>query len=275
MTQEKRPIGFKENIDKLLFILATGYLILIVAWFFKPVKTQTNVSTYENLKTKTVVDENLSDQNHSAVVLNSDKLQAENIEEGLAESSLIAASPLVKESMPSLSAFQLGENPPIPPQSLPVISVSSPPPLSSLSSSSSETVNNSSTLPQPLKVPIPPPPKASTSSKVTSLPVLNSPKNDISYRPENSLPPPSSTENIEETKDSENTNLNYSYSLVGLIKLDDQSDLALFKINNSTQRVRVGEEIGTTGWRLIAINENQVVINQLGETIRLTMGDKF
>ena len=273
MTQEKRPLGFKENIDKLLFILATGYLIAVVIWFLTPVKPKNTLSTNNISTTKTIVEENLSKEKDGPSVSNSIPREAENIEVKT-KSNPISATIINKPTV-SIADLKPKENNLIPPQSLPVLPISSLPPISAPSSPSPSpaAINNSSSLLQPLKVPIPPPPQKSSTAKLTSLPVLNSSKNDISYRTETPLPSPSSNENENVQPTPPQAILNYS--LVGLVKLEDQSDLALFKINNSTQRVKIGEEIGSSGWILMAINEKQAVINQFGQSVRLTIGDKF
>lgn len=275
MALPKRPLGLKQNIDKLLFISATGYLIVIVAWFLKPSPLQTNLNNNQTISKVKVVEENVLEQNNNLEdvhILNVKQQKEENVNNKniQAESNLISTSVIAKP-LPNISTLKPSQNNLIPPQSLPIIPVASLPTIPPLSPSPSINNNNSS-LPKPLKVPMPPPPTPQKTTRVKSVPVLSSNHNNVAYPQETYVPPPSSTE---ETNQTNLGKTNFNYSLVGLIQLENQSDLALFKINNSTQRVKLGEEIGASGWILIAVTEKQAIINQLGNSRYLTVGEKF
>ncbi len=65
-----------------------------------------------------------------------------------------------------------------------------------------------------------------------------------------------------------------TYKLVGLLESGDRS-AALFEINGTTQRVSVDEEIGGTGWRLVAAANQVAIIERRGETRSLYVGQRF
>jgi len=64
------------------------------------------------------------------------------------------------------------------------------------------------------------------------------------------------------------------YKLVGLLDSGDRS-AALFESNGTTQRVSVDEEIGDTGWRLVAAANQVAIIERRGETRSLYVGQSF
>ena len=65
-----------------------------------------------------------------------------------------------------------------------------------------------------------------------------------------------------------------AYRLVGLVELGDRS-VALININNVTQRVAIGETIGSSGWTLEAVTAQSVALNRNGEKRSLYVGQDF
>ena len=66
------------------------------------------------------------------------------------------------------------------------------------------------------------------------------------------------------------------HALVGLIKLETpERSAALFSINGVTQRFKVGEAIGTSGWTLVSVNNNEAIIRRNGEVRSVYIGQQF
>lgn len=64
------------------------------------------------------------------------------------------------------------------------------------------------------------------------------------------------------------------YSLVGLLELGDRS-AALVSIDGSTRRVSVGEAIGSSGWTLVEVANQQAKVRRNGEVKTLYVGQTF
>lgn len=64
------------------------------------------------------------------------------------------------------------------------------------------------------------------------------------------------------------------YTLVGVLEAGDRS-AALFNIDGSTQRFKVGELIGASNWKLVSIQNQQILIGQGGQTRTLYVGQNF
>ncbi|MBD1911864.1 MULTISPECIES: hypothetical protein [unclassified Leptolyngbya] len=65
-----------------------------------------------------------------------------------------------------------------------------------------------------------------------------------------------------------------SHSLVGVLNLGDRS-AALFTINGTTQRIGLGEMIGTSGWSLVSVNGQEAIIRRNGEVRSVYTGQQF
>ena len=145
------------------------------------------------------------------------------------------------------------------------IALPPPPPLN-------ETIVNAQPITQP-KSPIPyvkpspvtPPPKLNTVPTLDTLKSITTQETAI-----NTVPSPSTSEITEELN-----NVKYDYTLIGVVQLPNNKSFALFKNNNLTEKVSVGKEIGTSGWVLMAINEQQAVISYQNESKNLRVGEKF
>ncbi len=64
------------------------------------------------------------------------------------------------------------------------------------------------------------------------------------------------------------------YTLVGVLESGDRS-AALFNINGVTQRFRVGENIGASNWKLLSVQNQQILMGQGGQTRSLYVGQNF
>ena len=251
MNKQSKSIGLKKNLDKVMFILAAGYLITVAAWLIRQEKLKSLVvlsNSTEDLPSL----ENNSDQAPEKELILAPAEEAEG--ETTSDSALYSMINQPIAQLPSLT---------------PVASIND----RQISNSSSITAiapltsdSRSSLLsPAPLKVPIPPPSKHQPPSKLPLVPALDSKNNNSIVTPNNIAFPPSTAMTTART----------SHTLVGLIELEDNKSAALFNINDLTHRVQVGEEIGTSGCILLSIIGKQVEINRQGELVYLTVGEKF
>ncbi|OKH14645.1 hypothetical protein [[Limnothrix rosea] IAM M-220] len=64
------------------------------------------------------------------------------------------------------------------------------------------------------------------------------------------------------------------YTLVGALESGDRS-AALFNINGVTQRFKVGENIGASNWKLLSVQNQQILMGQGGQTRSLYVGQNF
>lgn len=275
MKHIKPKIGLKNNFDKLLFVLATVYLMSVMAWIWKQHQTQAITSSLPP------VNDNQESQSNNIVPLNQENIPLPNNQINLLSvdnknpnsPSLIPPPPLPSLSQPTavnntltippLPNTQISANPsevsplPIPPPPKPTLPP--PPPLPPINN-----IVNSSVSPSPISPP--PPPK-----KLTKVPVISSANNSLST-PNNEnnntvtiVPLPS--ESPKETK--------YNYTLLGVVQLGNSDSLAMFNINNITEKVSIGAEIGTTGWVLMGINDKQAIISRNNESIYVRVGETF
>jgi len=65
-----------------------------------------------------------------------------------------------------------------------------------------------------------------------------------------------------------------SLTLVGLLESGDRSS-ALFKMNETTRRIELGEAIGTSGWTLVSVQNQQAIVYADGKTRSLEVGQGF
>lgn len=64
------------------------------------------------------------------------------------------------------------------------------------------------------------------------------------------------------------------HSLVGILELGDRS-AALFEINGVSQRVYIGERVGSSGWSLVSVSNEEAVIRRNGEVRSVFIGQRF
>jgi hypothetical protein len=65
-----------------------------------------------------------------------------------------------------------------------------------------------------------------------------------------------------------------THALVGILNLGDRS-AAIFDINGVSQRVYVGEAIGSSGWILGSVANQEVIVRRNGETRSIYIGQQF
>lgn len=65
-----------------------------------------------------------------------------------------------------------------------------------------------------------------------------------------------------------------TYELVGVLELGDRS-AALFEVDGSSQRVYIGETIGGSGWSIVSISDEEVVVRRNGEVRSIYIGQQF
>lgn len=65
-----------------------------------------------------------------------------------------------------------------------------------------------------------------------------------------------------------------TYELVGVLELGDRS-AALFEVDGSSQRVYIGETVGGSGWSIVSIGSEEVVVRRNGEVRSIYIGQKF
>jgi hypothetical protein len=120
-----------------------------------------------------------------------------------------------------------------------------------------------SSIPETTSFTPPPPPP---SFKTTALPkkIANLPSPHLSETKTPSQASPSSTVKY----------VPAGYTLIGLLDLGEKS-AALFKTNDTTQQIWVGETIGETGWILKSVTPRAVKISRKRQSRSLSVGDKF
>lgn len=65
-----------------------------------------------------------------------------------------------------------------------------------------------------------------------------------------------------------------SHELLGVMDLGEKS-AALFKIQGITRRIHKGESIGSSGWTLVDISNNEIVVRRNGEVRSIQTGQKI
>jgi hypothetical protein len=62
--------------------------------------------------------------------------------------------------------------------------------------------------------------------------------------------------------------------LVGVLELGERS-AALFEIDGVPQRVYMGERIGSSGWSLVSVSNEEAVVRRNGEVRSIFIGQQF
>jgi Tfp pilus assembly protein PilP len=62
--------------------------------------------------------------------------------------------------------------------------------------------------------------------------------------------------------------------LTGILELGDRS-AALFEIEGMSRRFQVGETIGSSGWMLVDIVNQEAIVRRNGEVRSVFVGQKF
>jgi hypothetical protein len=272
----KIKIDLKNNLDKLLFIFATVYLMLVIGWFWKQQKTISSSSNVVNSSQKSTGNypQTLDIKNDTSTPINSKNLSPLNIETNQLQTpiSSLPQSPINSNvstntlNIPPLPNTDIFANNPLPPPpSVSPLPIPQPPQpiLSSQPPISSNSIISTIT---------PPPPPTiskltSSSTKLTKVPTINT----LNVNTENHN---RSTE-IAAIPQKIQKQTNYNYTLIGIVELGNSGSVALFNINNLTEKVPVGNEIGTAGWVLMGINGAQAVITRQNQSVYVRVGETF
>lgn len=65
-----------------------------------------------------------------------------------------------------------------------------------------------------------------------------------------------------------------THALVGVLELGNRS-AALFEINGVPQRVYVGETVGSSGWSVVSVANQEVIVRRNGEVRSIRIGQQF
>ena len=257
--------SWSKQIDKLLFLFASLYFMVILGWLWKnkQMLTTDNIDSNQTIPQQTVApkqllsnrlpDANQTNQNEAQELILSMPLPKIKEISNKTISSITTSNPQISSSNNLNNNISL---PPLPP----------PPP------------NMIQQNPQPISSPSSPKKVVSSPKKLAKVPTINS-LNDSATEKEtekiNSLPLESES-SVSSVQASTNiVNMDYTYSLVGVVQLPENGSFALFKINNLTEKIPVGSEIGTSGWVLMAVNGNQAVISRENQSVNIRVGETF
>jgi hypothetical protein len=89
-------------------------------------------------------------------------------------------------------------------------------------------------------------------------------------------PPPAAESAPEESTSASAPNIapSASHALVALLQMGDRS-AAIFEFNNTARRVDVGGQIGTSGWTLVSVSDQEAVIRRNGDVRSIYIGQSF
>lgn len=241
----KTKIKYPPYFDRIIFLIAATYLIVVGAWLYRQYRQSIIVRNQESsdINYQNLGEDNLNEENPSL-----------EIPVNLNPGEIPPLPSVLDNSPPEISALPI----PTPPPLVNGMDLM-PPPLES-------TAQIPDQIPQSL--PTPPPPTPVTPSRPNTVPIISN----------NDFPPPppinnSTSENVETT--SATNNSQKKNALVGVIQLPDGAGFALFNINNITERVPVGNAIASTGWTLGSIYDNEVIINRNNQSLSLRVGESF
>lgn len=231
--------GWIRHLDKGLLAGGMIYLLLVSAWlFFQSRQTQeTPIAVTDKAKIVTPQDrEFIAYLQQSLETLQQPTAAASPTP--AAGSDMVGATVTVTNSTPLAPPPPPGANPPM---------ATAPPPIAAAGTSPSTTVveryyypvyPNNAPPSQPV-APAPPPPVAQV--PVAQVPMVTS-----------------------ATK----------HDLVGVLESGDRSS-ALFRWNNMTQKIQLGEAIGSSGWQLTSVVGQKAILSRQGKTRYLEVGQSF
>ena len=251
-------------LDKMLFILALGCLVSVIWWLVEQDKLQLafleslmghQPTTTEEIKISESDAQFIEYMQRSLDVMESRIAQRQ-------EQQQVATAPLpvppnpysVSNPLPATILQPIyipfspqGQipsrniNPPTAPYTPPAPSAPSAPP-APLTQAPAPT-------PPPIQTTVPTPPPRASIKKAPSSPIP----------PPAILPPP-----IPQV----------DHTLTGLLE-DGEKSAALFDVNGTTQRIRLGEPIGASGWILVEVVDQKAIIRRNGEVRAIYAGQKF
>lgn len=125
------------------------------------------------------------------------------------------------------------------------------------------------------KAPIPGPPPGMSPNPSGSINVIE--RVYIPYQPAQTMLPGQTAPPIAASNQAQPqlaSALTPQHTLVGILELGDRS-AALFEIDGTPQRVSVGERIGSSGWNLVSISNQEAVIRRNGDVRSVYIGQRF
>jgi len=241
----KTKIKYPPYVDRIIFLGATTYLILVGAWLYR--------------------------QHRQSVIIDNQALTETNQENvNSTQKNVGDNNPLLENSI----NLNPGEIPPLPsqennlPPEISALPIPTPPPLpSAVDLSPPPLLESNIKIPDqnPQSLPTPPPPTPISPSRPETVPILNG----------DSLPPPPTNSSVDNGVRNSSVDSQKKNGLVGVIQLPDGGGFALFNVNNITERVAVGSAIASTGWTLGGIYDNEVIINRNSQSLSLRVGESF
>jgi hypothetical protein len=237
-------------LDKVLFIIACTYLVLVIVWLVSQDKLRIPfVSKPQTPSLAQKKELSPSDAEFIAYLERS----LETIERKAKAERENPSPTAPAASVVPIPQTVISSNPPAPPQNAPTIIEKIYVPVYPQSQSPQlPSVTKSSSNPTLSTLPPPPPPSPSTPSGLT-------PKSNLSP-----LSDAGSSPKIEKA----------GLTLVGLLESSDRSS-ALFSINGTTRRIAPGEAIATSGWTLVSIQDRIAIVYSNGKTRSLEVGQGF
>ena len=139
-----------------------------------------------------------------------------------------------------------------------------------LPSTISPTANASPSLsPSPVErvyVPIYPTAVSPSPVQISPVPIAPVPQRAVRpVSPVRSSPQTSAVPNIEAATDQ---------TLIGVLELGERS-AALFEVNGIPKRIEIGEQLGSSGWTLVSIRNQEAIVRRNGEVRSIYVGQKF
>ncbi len=281
MVNLKSKLSWTNKIDKLMFVFASLYLITTLGWLWKQQQqsqmSANTIVTEENITTSTDI---ASDNNQAS------ELQPLIPLPTIDETSNNTLIDLAKISQ-TTNATPINLPPPLPPQPttnivenlspVEIIIEEKPPAKTTKKVSSPIAKTTSSTSPQKVKKEVSPK-TVSAPKKLAQVPTIDSLQSSIQQ--ESKVQQQSTVNTTSESKtETITTNnfkqLDYQYSLVGVVQLPEAENFALFKINSLTEKISVGAEIGTSGWVLMGVNGTQATISRQNKSLNIRVGETF
>ncbi len=274
-SQDREPP--KRYWDKIIFVLALGSLSAVIFWLVKQDKLKLPQFNFQGLNLNFVTTDSVTSQEdaqfieymqRSLKVLEQSSIATQQQPtQREVEPSTISVLPIpVSPSSPANQAPQTVIQPVYipfyPPKELPDNSAATPvlPPPPTATATPAEP-----TAPPTPQAIVPPPAPPAPEVPAKPAPAAT----EIPTPPETptaTAPPPTPTP----------TPSNLNHTLTGLLESSDSSNSsALFDINGSSQRISIGESIGSSGWTLVAVENQQVVIRRNGEVRSIYPGQKF
>lgn len=231
-----------KHLDKILFGVACAYLIAILGWLFNQHQVRSNPEISQNSPPSASDAQFIAYLQQSLNILDRKSNNNIPVPPTNTNASVVPISPPAPVQEKVIERIYIPMYPPNQSSATAVTPVTPPP------------------KPSPINRIPPPPPLPSAVSPPTRVPVLAPGQIVLPIPPQtaaNSLP-----------------TANPSHILVGLLESGSQST-ALFTFNGMTRRFAVGESIGGSGWVLIAVQNQTVVVSNNDKTKYLEVGQGF